>query len=403
MIYSQAANKAWSFEQASQAVARRERLFLAINRRERSFVQYALAAGSTLCQDPGLLIDTGVAGRFRSFFKGARSMKTRSAYSLVLLFVLTVIYKQPVEAAASVSKVTMTSGSASERDGAVYVAQDQGFFRKHGVDLSFVQVRNGPVAMSALSSGETQFHWGSVSGANLGAIAEGADLVFIAGFINRLSGMFVANPKIKTPMELKGKSLGVNSLSGGGWIFSMLMLDYWGLVPERDKIQFRTLGEQAVMAQGVLNGTVDASFLGYTFGKMLESKGFRVLADSENLPIPYQGSGPMARRSFVTSSPAAVDSVLRALLDSVAFIRNPENKSQVTKSLAKALRFRRVEDAEDGYRTMVNLYDRKIYPSVDGIRNVIRLLGANNEKIRRLKAEDLVDDSAVRRIEKEGR
>jgi ABC-type taurine transport system substrate-binding protein len=132
----------------------------------------------------------------------------------------------------------MTSGSASERDGAVYVAQDQGFFRKYGVDLSFVQVRNGPVAMSALSSGETQFHWGSVSGANLGAIAEGADLVFVAGFINRLSGMFVANPKVKNPTDLKGKSLGVNSLSGGGWISSMLMLDYWGLVPERDKIQF---------------------------------------------------------------------------------------------------------------------------------------------------------------------
>ena len=215
--------------------------------------------------------------------------------------------------------------------------------------------------------------------------------------------MFVANAKIKTPMELKGKSLGVNSLSGGGWIFSMLMLDYWGLVPERDKIQFRTLGEQAVMAQGVLNGTVDAAFLGYTFGKMLESKGFRVLADSEKLPIPYQGSGIISRRGFVTSSPATVENVLRGLLDGVAFIRNPENKSQVTKSLAKALRFRRIEDAEEGYQSMVNLYEKRIYPSVDGIRNVIRLLGANNEKIRRLKAEDLVDDSAVRKLEKEGR
>src|SRR5262249_2004711 len=136
-------------------------------------------------------------------------------------------YFSAAHAATPLTKVIMTSGSASERDGAVYVAQDQGFFKKYGLDLSFVQVRNGPVAMSALSSGETQFHWGSVSGANLGAIAEGADLVFVAGFINRLSGMFVVNAKIKTPMELKGKSIGVNSLSGGGGIFAMLMLDYW--------------------------------------------------------------------------------------------------------------------------------------------------------------------------------
>ena len=75
----------------------------------------------------------------------------------------------------------------------------------------------------------------------------------------------------------------------------------------------------------------------------------------------------------------------------------------MTRSLAKALRFKRTEDADEGYQSMVHLYEKKIYPSVDGIRNVIRLLGANNEKIRRLKAEDLVDDSAVRKMEKEGR
>jgi NitT/TauT family transport system substrate-binding protein len=321
-------------------------------------------------------------------------MKSRAVVLLVVIFLSVALHIPSARAAAALTRVTITSGSASERDGVLYVAQDQGLFRKHGLDLTFVQVRNGPVAMSALSSGETQFHWGSVSGANLGAISEGADLVFIAGFINRLSGMFVANPRVKTPMDLKGKSLGVNSLSGGGWIFAMLMLDYWGLVPERDKIQFRSLGEQAVMAQGVMSGTVDAAFLGYTFGKMLEAKGFTVLADSEKLPIPYQGSGLISKKSFVSGSSAAVENVLRALLDSSKFIRNPENKALVMKSLAKALRFRRVEDAEDGYRSMVNLYERKIYPSVDGIRNVIRLLGTTNEKIRRLKAEDLVEQLA---------
>jgi NitT/TauT family transport system substrate-binding protein len=330
-------------------------------------------------------------------------MNARFMQFLVVLLSLFLVGRTSVQAAAPLVKLVMTSGSASERDGVIYVAQDQGLFRKYGLDLTFVQVRNGPVAMSALSSGETQFHWGSVSGANLGAIAEGADLVFVAGFINRLSGMFVVNPQIKTPADLKGKSVAVNSLSGGGWIFSMLMLDYWGLAPERDKIQFRTLGEQAVMAQGVLSGTADAAFLGYTFGKMLQNKGFRVLADSEKLPIPYQGSGVIAKRSFLSSSPAVVENLLRALLDSVAFIRNPESKNQVTKSLARALRFKRIEDADEGYQSMVNLYEKKIYPSVDGIRNVIRLLGANNEKIRRLKAEDLVDDSAVRKMEKEGR
>jgi ABC-type nitrate/sulfonate/bicarbonate transport system substrate-binding protein len=281
---------------------------------------------------------------------------TLSSTAGIILFGAVFSFGHPfAQAAAPLAKVIMTTGSVSEREGAVYVAQEHGFFRKYGVDVSFVQVRNGPVGMAALSSGETQLHWGSVSGANLGAIAEGADLVFIAGFINRLTGMFVANPKISSPMELKGKSIGVNSLSGGGWIFTMLTLDYWGLVPERDKIQFRSLGDQSVMVQGFMAGTVDAVLVGYAHGKNLENKGYRVLADVEKLPIPYQGTGLISRRPFMTSSPATAENVLRGLIDAVAFIRNPANKGDVIKILAKGMRLPRVEDAEEGYQSMVGL------------------------------------------------
>jgi NitT/TauT family transport system substrate-binding protein len=322
----------------------------------------------------------------------------------VLFFLAVLVAGCPIaEAAMPLTKALVTTGSASEREGALYVAQDQGFFRRYGVDLTLVQARNGPVGMAALSSGESLMHWGSVSGANLGAIAEGADLVFVAGFINRLTGVFAANPKIKSPADLKGKSLGVNSLSGGTWIFTMLALDHWGLAPERDKIQMRGLGDSSIVSQALLAGNVDAAYLSYSFAKVVENRGFRVLADLEKLPIAYQGTGIITRKSVLVSSSAVLENVVRALLDGVAFIRNPENKPQAIKSLAKGLRLKRVEDAEEGYQSMVGLYEKKIYPSVDGVRNVIRLLGLGNEKIRRLKAEDLVDDSVVRKLEREGR
>lgn len=324
---------------------------------------------------------------------------------LIFLFALNLLCVLPslLQAASPLTRVLLTTGSVSEREAAIYVAQEQGYFRKYSLDVQFVQARSGPVGMAALSSGESQFHWGSVSGANLGAIAEGADIVFVAGFINRLTGMFMAQPKIKSPAELRGKSVGVNSLSGGGWIFSMLTLDHWGLSPERDKIQFRSLGDQTVMVQGFQTGIVDAVLVGYAHGRNLQNKGYTVLADVEKLPIAYQGSGLMSRRAYMKSNPAVAESLFRSLLDGVTFIRNPANKTEVIRALVKGMRLRGPEDAEEGYQSLPALYDKKIYPSVDGIRNVIRLLGPTNEKIRKLKAEDLVEDGVLRKLEKEGR
>jgi hypothetical protein len=51
---------------------------------------------------------------------------------------------------------------------------------------------------------------------------------------------------------------------------------------------------------------------------------------------------------------------------------------------------------------MRTMYTRRIYPNVEGIRNSILVPTLTNEKFGRLKAEDLVHDRIVRKLEKEG-
>ena len=111
----------------------------------------------------------------------------------------------------------------------------------------------------------------------------------------------------------------------------------------------------------------------------------------------------MTTRRYMNSNPEVVENVLRGMIDALQFLEKPENKPAVLKSLMKGLRLQKVEQAMEGYDTLANIYEKKIYPRVDGVRNVIRLLGQTNEKIRKLKAEDLVDDRFVRKLEKEGK
>ena len=93
---------------------------------------------------------------------------------------------------------------------------------------------------------------------------------------------------------------------------------------------------------------------------------------------------------------------MTAVVEAIAFIREPANKAAVMRSLAKGLRLSKPEDTAEGYEVIKTLYEQKIYPSAEGVRNTIRLLGASNEKIRGLRAEDLIDDRTVRKLEQKG-
>jgi len=320
--------------------------------------------------------------------------------NITLALSLTFLVSSPVVAA---TKAVLSYASFNERTaGALLVAQDQGFFRKQDLDARLVYVRTGSVALSALAAGESQFYFGSGTGSTLGAIAGGLDGVFVAGLVNRLTGTFVVSPNIKTPADLKGKNIGVQSIGGGIWMITMLVLDHWGIEPKRDAINLRIVGDEAILAQALSTGAIEGSYFGYTFASILKHQGFRVLADLAKLTIPYQSTGMLVRRSFLSSSPETVEKVMRAMVHAIGFIEKPENKKAVMTSLWKGLRLKRFEDAEEGYELMTTLYEKRIYPNAEGIRNSIRLLGQSNEKIRRLKAEDVVDERIVRKLEKEG-
>ena len=148
-----------------------------------------------------------------------------------------------VTAATPTRKLSLVFADFSERAGLLFVAQDQHFFEEQGVDVDVVQVRNGPVAIAAIASGEAQFYSVSATGASLGAMAGGLDIVFVAGFINRLDGYFAVSTKVRAPEDLKGKTLGVQSIGGGIWMFTQILLDHWGLNAERDK-KIQTLEER---------------------------------------------------------------------------------------------------------------------------------------------------------------
>lgn len=319
--------------------------------------------------------------------------------SLTLALAAVVYLSVVASAATPTRKVTLVFADFSERAGLLFVAKDQRFFEEQGLDVDVVQVRSGPIAISAVASGEAQFYSVSATGASLGAMAGGLDIVFIAGFINRLDGYFAVSQRVRTQEDLKGKTLGVQSIGGGIWMFTQILLDHWGLSAERDKIQIRAIGDDSVLAQAVMTGLIDGAVLGYTYSRVISQKGGRILVELPTLNIKYQGTGLVARKSFIESSPDVVEKTLKALIRANRFIQDKNNQPAVIRSIKKWLRLAPTDSGEDLYDRIRLLYDRSIIPTREGVQSALQLLAKTDAKFAKLKAEDLIDDRFARKLE----
>src|SRR5262249_32264472 len=76
---------------------------------------------------------------------------------LTIGLAITLFLVRAAGAAAFDKRVAIVSADFSERAGLFFVAKDQRFFEEQGVDADVVQVRSGPIAISALAAGEAQF------------------------------------------------------------------------------------------------------------------------------------------------------------------------------------------------------------------------------------------------------
>jgi len=307
-----------------------------------------------------------------------------------------------LDAAAARPKVVIAHAAMNFRVTPLWVAQDQGFFAKYGIDSQVIYMRGGPTLLSGMLSGDIQVGW-TASGI-IAPIAEGADFVIVAGFNNRVTDELIVRPGIKRPEDLRGKRFGVQSIGGGGWMGAMLGLEFLGLEPRRDDIRVLVVGDNTVRGQALEGGSIDATSLDGVFSRKAKAKGFVTLADFSQANIPIMNHLMAVKKSYLQRQPEIVENVLRALIEGLAFTWSPKSKSAVLKSVMRRLRITEMSLAEEGYQELLTRggLEKKPYPSLEGVRNVQRLMATSNARVGEVKLEEIVDRSIMRKLDDSG-
>ena len=298
-------------------------------------------------------------------------------------------------------KVLVAYAGHNETNAPMWVGIESGLFKKKGLDVAMLQLRGGPVLMATLASNSVQVVYPASSSA-INAISAGMKINCMAFPINRIARHLMTRKEIKSLEELRGKTFGVQSIGGGFWLQTMLLLDHLNIDADKYQLKIRVMGDTATITQALITGQVDAAVLPYSFSEVAKRAGYHSLADAGELKGALQLTGLCAQREFILRSRDVALRLIQGMVEAVVYIHDPKNKANVMQTIKKNLLFEKMEETEISYQVLRQVATLEVDPNLEAWKTVQRIISRVNPKVAQADLNQLLDRSLVGNLEESG-
>ncbi len=282
----------------------------------------------------------------------------------------------------------------------LWIAMDAGLFKKNGLDVELVFIDGGTKHAQALIAKDVQI--GYTSGAPIvSANAAGADLVLIAGIVNKPNYDFIVQPTIKSAADLKGKKVAVSGLSGSSYTAARVALrDLFKLDPDKDVI-YITIGSEPEREVAMVAKQIDATVVNPDLSIKAKKDGLVVLDSLWGRDIPYQHTALATTKAFSRSNPEQVTNYVKSIIQAIGYFRDTANKADSIKIMSKYLKLDDQDVLENAYnRLRTQVYQCAPYVTLDGTKVV---LGESKEaREKGLTPDQVADNSFVKSLDENG-
>jgi ABC-type nitrate/sulfonate/bicarbonate transport system substrate-binding protein len=195
--------------------------------------------------------------------------------------------------------VRTSYGGTSGYNVPLWVTQEAGLFKKHGITSELILISGDAASLQAMLANE--LHLTNAAGtAPIQATLQGADFVIIASSYNLMPYSFVVHPDIRSAGDLKGKRMAVARLGGINEFAAKLTFEKLGLGP-KDMVLIQA-GPDAQRIAALQSGAVAATVLAPPGLYAATSLGLKVMADLGDLGIKYPSAVMVARRSYLVQN-----------------------------------------------------------------------------------------------------
>jgi len=277
----------------------------------------------------------------------------------------------------------------------VYVAQKQGFFKKHGLDVTIRPFDNGTAAARAVAAGDVDLSWSPTPPVINQVSNADVPLVAVYGMPNPDWILASAQPD-KTCKDLVGQPVGVDSIGGARSVALRSMLaGCRGVKIEDVKQVALSSNSGSAMIAGQLNFAV--LHLDDLAAMQVQGKKAHILLAMKNTNPTSHYLVLLSRKDKLAANRDAVVNAVAGMIEAARFMQDPKNADVVaeiatvtghSKEIAKAALKEFL--ATDFWATKDDGLPQK---KIEAVAALMKKIGAIKEDKQPVKFSDFVDQS----------
>ena len=210
-------------------------------------------------------------------------------------------------------KIRISGGGITPLHAIIWVANQEGLFKKYGVEAEYLTMNSGTLGVQTLLSNESQFLF-STGALAITANTQGADLAMITGGFNLFAFKVVGRPEIKSVQDLRGKKISISQFGSATDFAVQASLEKFGVDPKQ--VTMIQLGASSNRLAALTNGSTEASLFTEPFATMaIKKHRMNLLLDMAEAGMPYPQSCLMIKRSYLDANRDKAMNVVKALIE----------------------------------------------------------------------------------------
>src|SRR6476660_2491468 len=290
---------------------------------------------------------------------------------IAALIALTLALALPCEAQEKV-RFPIAESSKTLSYGPLWVAAKMGYFEREGLDVPIVTMRGSPLTIQALTADSIYVANATVD-TLITATEKGAgDLTMIGGLINGLGLAMVGGKSYKSYAELRGTTIGTQTLTSGTGFALRLVLKAHGMEYPRD-YKLLNIGGASDRYQALTSGQISSTPVGVPLDLVAKQQGFNIIGYFADDQPNFQFNGYFVRRSWAEKNRALVVRFMKAMASTMRWMM--DNRAAACGYLSKemAISIEHCRYAAD-YNWKSRIWDRNADLNVEGVRTLIKVV-----------------------------